>query len=486
MNINQGQGCNGKRAERTLCKRLLHTIARPIEMNKYDRAESLSCQGFNPGHTVDQNPGDHICKSQTEIQVKLQSGISSECEDSYLPYYRAILETSEEGIFGIDISGRCNFVNDAAITMLGYKEKELLGRFEHALFHHTRQDGSLYPSKECPINLTLHNGQACKNVEEIFWRKDGTHFPVKYNCNPVRDKDDKVIGAVVVFLDTTVNHQLATELLMAQKLEAVGQLAAGIAHEINTPMQYVGDNIRFIYDAHISLQKCTDTLIELLDEVRKQGLFPELVEKYDLVSHEADREYIIEEYPLAINHSLEGIDIISKIVKAMKEFSHPGQDGMESTSINHIIKNTITVSKNEWKYNCDISTELDEELPDIKCDAQSIGQALLNIIINASHAIADGENKNGEIKIKTGRVNEFVEIIISDNGKGIPKKIQTKIFDPFFTTKKVGKGTGQGLAMAHATIVEKHNGKITCESEPGKGTVFTISLPVNLNEEAAI
>ena len=200
-------------------------------------------------------------------------------------------------------------------------------------------------------------------------------------------------------------------------------------------------------------------------------------------------EFLIKEIPKAIDQAIEGLDRIAKIVGSMKEFSHPGSSEVMHTDINHLLENTIAVSQNEWKYVAEVETEFDPGLPAVPCFAGELNQVFLNIIINAAQAIAEGHGETEEISdaitIRTKARNDCIEIEIADTGSGIPESILEKIFDPFFTTKEVGKGTGQGLAIAHSVIVDKHHGTISCRSEVGKGTTFTISLPLE-SELAAV
>jgi len=191
--------------------------------------------------------------------------------------------------------------------------------------------------------------------------------------------------------------------------------------------------------------------------------------------------YLQEEIPQAIDQSLEGLERIAKIVRSMKEFSHPGMDEKTPIDINQAIETTINVSRNEWKYHADIETDLDPGLPNVSCLPGEINQVLLNLIVNAAHAIVNVVGESGDkglIRISTRLDGAWAEIRVSDTGTGIPEEIKQRIFDPFFTTKMVGKGTGQGLAIAYSVVVDKHGGVIDLESEEGKGTTFIISLPL--------
>jgi PAS domain S-box-containing protein len=293
-------------------------------------------------------------------------------------------------------------------------------------------------------------------------------------------------GVICIIQDLSERKQLEDRLLQARKLESVGQLAAGVAHEINTPIQYVRDNMIF-------LRKEFDGIKSLLEEISHalesgQGIEQSLSTRLKDIQNKIDLNYLLSEIPLAIEQTLEGSNTVAKIVNSMKEFSHPGTDHKIFININDAIQSTLTVSKNEWKYIADVELSLSEPAPRVNCFPAELNQAFLNIIVNSAHAIGDkvrsAENSGkfsgnkGKIHISTEVVNQNVIIKIKDTGCGIPVDIQHKIFDPFFTTKEVGKGTGQGLSLAHSIIVEKHNGKIYFESIQGEGTTFIIELPL--------
>lgn len=297
----------------------------------------------------------------------------------------------------------------------------------------------------------------------------------------ILDQDCGLVRIVGVAQDVTERKQLENQLMHAQKMESVGQLAAGVAHEINTPMQYVGNNTQFLKDSVQDVFEAITALQRVLEEVRDQGSAPELVEDVESLLEETDLNYLTEEIPRSIEESLEGITRVSRLVKAMKEFSHPGHEEKTLVDINHALETTVTVARNEWKYVADIAWDLDSSLEKIPAFAADINQVFLNIIVNAAHAIEavleKSEQEKGLITIQTRAEKEAVVIRIQDTGSGIPKHIQTRIFDHFFTTKEVGKGTGQGLSIAYSVVVDKHGGHIGVESEEGQGTTFSIRLP---------
>jgi signal transduction histidine kinase len=271
------------------------------------------------------------------------------------------------------------------------------------------------------------------------------------------------------------------QLAQAQKLEAIGQLAAGMAHEINTPIQYVGDNFRFLSDSILQIDRVLAQYAQLLETVKQSGSFSHLTAEIDGIIGDVDLHYLREEIPQAIRQCNEGIERVAHIVKAMKEFSHPGSERMKPVDLNYAIESTLTVCRHEWKYVAEAVTDLDPALPPVRCLAGELKQVILNLVINAAHAIAEAQKPDalGRICVSTRQSGESVEIRVEDNGVGIPEAIQSRIFDPFFTTKEVGKGTGQGLAIARNVIVKKHGGKLSFETESGTGTTFFIQLPIN-------
>ena len=304
----------------------------------------------------------------------------------------------------------------------------------------------------------------------VFINSDGKERYLNLTINPIIENNIRK-GYVLLGLDITEQKIIESQLSQAQKLESIGQLAAGIAHEINTPLQYINDNTKFLNESF-------KDLVVVLNDIKNN----KIKDMNDLTTtlNNIDIDFLIDEIPEAIKQTINGIKSVVKIVRAMKDFSHPGQNEMQLSNINRAIENTIIVSKNEWKYVADIQTDLDQETPDILCHSAELNQVFLNIIINAAHAIEEkfAGSKNGKINISTTHDSKHVIINITDNGTGIPKKIINNIFDPFFTTKGVGKGTGQGLAIAYNVINEMHSGKLVVETEEGEGTKFIIKLPL--------
>ena len=290
---------------------------------------------------------------------------------------------------------------------------------------------------------------------------------------------------------TQLEHEMSerqrveVELRHAQKLEAVGQMSAGIAHEINTPIQLVGDSLKFLNEAFSDLNKIASMSKNCLPTL---GNHVEAKEVHDVLAEaieDADIEYLDERVPKALERARNGVERVSNIVKAMKDFSHPDEREMTIADLNSAIESTLVVSANEYKYSATLKKEL-QELPPVLCHLGDINQVILNLIVNAAHAIVELHGSSvdeGLITIKSWSTEENIMISIADNGSGIPESVQDRIFDPFFTTKEVGKGTGQGLSISHRIIVENHGGQIFFETEDDVGTTFFIKLPLGQSKK---
>jgi PAS domain S-box-containing protein len=271
--------------------------------------------------------------------------------------------------------------------------------------------------------------------------------------------------------------RMESQLRHAQKMEAIGQLSAGIAHEINTPCQYLSDNLKFLQEAFGAFGQVTASLGSLL--AAEAGGLPELEAVRREVA-EQDIAYLSEEVPRAIQQSLEGLARISRIVQAMKVFGHPGGEGVVAVDLNETLRNTVVVAQGEWKYVAEVDADLDPDLPQVLCSPGEMNQVFLNLIVNAAHAIAErvsgAPGEKGRITLVSRVRDSLVEIEVRDTGAGIPEAIRNQVFLPFFTTKPVGQGTGQGLAIVHSAVT-KCGGAIDFESVVGQGTCFTIRLP---------
>jgi two-component system NtrC family sensor kinase len=389
--------------------------------------------------------------------------------------YRDLVERANDGIAIIQHT-LIKYANPRLADIVGYSVEEATG---------IPFTDFVYPDEFTKVvdnYIRRMVGEPVSAMYETALRhKDGRRIEVELNAGVVTYKGG---AADLVFVrDITKRKAIETHLAQAQKLESIGQLAAGIAHEINNPTQYVGDNTRFLKDAFKDIGVLLSKYGQMVQALKSGSSVTSLVEEVDALAQEADVAYLVEEIPRAIEQTLDGVERVSKIVRAMKEFSHPGSEEKIGVDINKAIESTITVARNEWKYVAEMQTDFDASLPLVPCLPGEFNQVILNIVINAAHAIAevveDGVGGKGEIHVGTRRREGGVEIRISDTGPGIPEENRPRVFDPFFTTKEVGKGTGQGLAIAHSVIVDKHGGTLGFETETGKGTTFVIFLPVD-------
>lgn len=389
--------------------------------------------------------------------------------------YRNLVETINEGIFIRDKDGDIIYVNNFLADLLGYSQEDLVNNPIDTFLDQK--------------NLRIFNKQfeerrlGVSGQFELSWRKkDGITLPTLISAKPIFAEDGSFNGAIAAITDLTQRILLEAQLAQAQKLEAIGMLATGIAHEINTPTQYIYANIEFLQDAFEKLAGVANQVPRILEVMKSGASTDDLVSGYEETVKEAGLDYITEEIPGAISGSLDGVNRISEIVDSMRYFAHPGKKDKVTFDVNEALKKAVTLSRNEWKYNADNVMDLDPSLPQIQGFPAEFSQVLLNLIINAAQAITGvvGETPKvkGTITTSTFNQDDWIEVRIGDTGPGIPEEVRSKIFDPFFTTKEVGKGTGQGLAIAYSVIVEKHNGSIDFETETGKGTTFILRLPV--------
>ena len=280
--------------------------------------------------------------------------------------------------------------------------------------------------------------------------------------------------------DITEYRTMENQIAQTRKLESIGQLSAGIAHEINTPMQYVNNNITFLIQAFKVLEDVIQGYSDFLNNMVKIGVADELIKGLEGRVSNRKVDYIKSQISPALEQSMDGVRRVNKIVYSMKEFSHPNSRKKTLADLHRAIDNTLTISKNEWKYVADVITDFDPTLGQIPCFKDDMNQVFLNLVVNAAHSIGEKVSESeerGTITIKTRRQDEWAELLFSDTGCGIQESVMSRIFEPFFTTKDIGKGTGQGLSITYS-IIQKHGGAIEAQSEVGKGTTFTIRLPL--------
>ncbi len=365
------------------------------------------------------------------------------------------------------------WMSDNVTRILGYDVEEALapgwwvrnihpddkGRLLRAADHLTKDDTLEYRMKN-------RNG-------EYRWIRDDQRVLLDGDGAP-----DLIVGA---FTDVTEKRYLEAELQQSQKLEAVGRLASGIAHEINTPVQFVTDSVVFVREAFEDLAPLRERYSQALRRcAERDPRFAEAWLELEREGIDLDVAYLQEQVPKALERSLEGLERIAAIVRSMKEFAHPDQEEMLDADLNHALSTTLTIARNEYKYLADVETDFGD-IPLVPCHVNELNQVFLNVLVNAARAIADrldGGEGSGRITLSTRVEDGCVLVSISDDGCGIPESMHASIFDPFFTTKEPGRGTGQGLAIARAVVVEKHGGRLTFESAIGEGTTFHIRLPI--------
>ena len=392
----------------------------------------------------------------------------------------AALGQMDEGVVITEAEGLLDhppeYVNPGFFGVLGLPRE---GGFELAL--HTIFELHAIPPSLIEAFHDARNGQT--RVSEILFVPFGQpERVIEWMVSPIRSETGDITHIIAIIRDLTEQRLAEAQRQQGMKLESIGQLAAGVAHEINTPIQFIGDNLKFLSDSFGDIHKAIAAYSVILEHGRTSGTIePSLLASTDDILRTTDLAYVLDEAPKAVNQSQDGVVRVSDIVRAMKEFSHPDDGGRKAVNINQSILTTLTVARNEYKYVAEVVTDLAEDLPPIPCFVGEFNQVVLNLVINAAHAIGDVVAQSGNkgiITVSSRLEGESVEIRISDTGTGIPEAARARIFDPFFTTKSVGKGTGQGLFIARTVIVKKHHGSLDFETEIGGGTTFIIRLPL--------
>jgi two-component system, NtrC family, sensor kinase len=395
--------------------------------------------------------------------------------------FKATTENALDLITILDTHGKATYNSPSYSKVLGYGPRDWVDR-SYTERVHEEDRATFIDSMRTGFKMGLS-----PLFEYRFAHKDGSYRYLEGRVAVIENAPGDRDNVLLISRDITARKEaeaqrssMEVQLRHAQKLEAIGQLAAGIAHEINTPVQYISDNLRFLDDAFHDLEEVFN----------KEGAFVQKALVDSFLSSEAqslsewveakDASYLLEEVPKALLQSKEGVKRVATIIQAMKVFSHPGTEGKSAIDLNQSIENTLLVARNEWKYIAEMETEFDPAMPKVECYAGEINQVFLNLVVNAAHAIQDvvgSSGGKGTIRVRTQALGDWAEIRVSDTGTGIPEEIRPRIFLPFFTTKAVGKGTGQGLAIVHS-VVTKHGGTVDFETESGKGTTFIVRIPV--------
>ena len=415
----------------------------------------------------------------------------------------ALLEKTPVSIYFKDRDSNFLLASRGLYERLGCTTlEEVVGHNDHDFFDATHANAAAADEKR----ILAGTADIVECVEEEVW-PDGKRAWVSTVKLPLHDEHGAVVGTFGVSMDISAQKEIEQELreardeaqavgeeleatledlvstqdqlVQAHKLEAIGQLAAGVAHEINTPIQFISDNMRFIADSVVLVRDAYAAAMRVVAEARRSGFAAGAIEALDQIHQPDEIAMMLEELPEAAAESLEGARRVAEIVGALKAFAHPGADTRDSVDLNEVVRSTVIVSRNEWKYVAEMNTDLAEGLPLIVGNRGRLQQALLILIVNSAQAIASlGSEQKGQITVATRTVEDAVEVSVRDTGPGVPDEIADRIFEPFFTTKEVGVGSGQGLALAHGIVVEQHHGCIDFESRTGAGTEFLIRLPL--------
>lgn len=379
-------------------------------------------------------------------------------------------------LIGVDNHDCITHWNEEAEQIFGVAAEQVLGK--PITSSHIGWDWAQVTSN---IIKNQNDYKQTKRFEVRFQPENGANRLLSVCATPFMDESGSRDGYLLIADDVTEQKQLDSEMQQMQKLQSIGQLAAGIAHEINTPIQYVSDNVHFLREAFEDISDIISDERAVVEVARIGSVSPELIARLDDKIEEVELEYLEEEVPNAIQQTLDGVDRVTTIVRAMKAFSHPGLEEKTIIDINKAVESTATVTRNVWKYHAEMKLDLAPSMPEIHCIPGPVNEVILNIIVNAAHAIADRVGDSGDrglIHITTGCEGSWAVVRIGDSGTGIPADVREHVFDPFFTTKDVGQGTGQGLSLSHRIIVEQHDGELSFETEMGVGTTFIIKLPL--------
>lgn len=398
--------------------------------------------------------------------------------DTLAPEHVArLLREQPMGFCYLDAKLRYRYVNDRFCELTGVSRDEFLGRRVRDVLPRVAE------LIEPQLEGVLATGQPVMSemIEAETRATEAEKGYYQHNFTPFRSAAGEIVGICCVVWGAGRRRTMENALMRARRLESIGRLAAGVAHEVNTPSQFVGDNLQFLRESFGALCRLNDAYARVLDAVAEGRECGRELAAAQALRERLDAPYLSAEIPQAIEQSLAGIDQITHIVQAMRQYSHPGSRERDRVRLDRLIETAIAVSAAEWKYVARIERDFDSAVPEIACHSQELSQVLVNLIVNAAHAIeavVGDYGPKGTIRIATRLADGCVEIRVRDTGCGIRPEIREHVFDPFFTTKEVGAGTGQGLALAHRTVVEQHGGGLEFDTQVGAGTTFRVRLPL--------
>jgi len=411
----------------------------------------------------------------TELDLSPPATISDTSERLFATeqFLTAVLGSIRDALLVVDRDGIVQAANASALALLGYSDVEVEG---HSL------------SKVVALPQGAPD-QLCSRIlaappEQMVVLQDGTRRPVHFTATAVKGRDERVESVICTLVSNTRGTEEETQLRHADRLESVGRLAAGIAHEINTPIQFIGDSMYFLRDAFAQLQILLKSYQTAFAVLYDEDPDSPLLQEVRAAEEDADVKYLDVQVPKAFERTVEGVARVTTIVRAMKQFAHPTKASKAPADINAALINMLAVARNEYKYIADVETQLGD-LPLVECHVSELSQVFLNLLVNAAHAISDKPNptqERGRIVVQSYREGDRVVITVSDTGSGIDDAFRERVFEPFFTTKEAGRGTGQGLAIARAVVVGKHGGSLTFETTKDRGTTFYVKIPIHQGE----
>lgn len=436
---------------------------------------------LNPAAPRDDKHSGILCKRMNQI---LSNAVPTEQGRLMLSQ---LADVAEMGLYALTLQAErphCEFVNHTWSRWLGASIDQIMACDWLQSFH--PDDRVRMQQLYLKVFLTgcaeRTEYRLCRSPETL-WISDGV-VPL---CDPL----GRTIGVGGCAQDISLVKSAADQMQRMQLLQSLGSLMAGIAHEINSPLQYIGDNLRFLADAWGILSRHLSVLSEGLEQISRDGnpaVVRSVLERAADSARESNAAFVQQEFPHAVNQSLEGVQRLTELVGAMRDFSHLEERRQAPADLNRAVRSALTLLHNQFKCVCDVQTQLEPELPRVNCSIDEINRVLLNLLVNAAHSIAEkieeGRFSRGLIRVGTQRQPNGVLITIEDNGTGISPEVQPHIFERFFTTKRhhpERKGTGQGLSMARQTIVDHHHGTLTFSTHPGEGTVFYVFLPFQLS-----
>lgn len=392
-------------------------------------------------------------------------------------FLKKLVDSIPIPFFYKDRDGKYVLLNAAFGHFFNLRTEDLLGQSIYEIM--PKADADVHHAKD--LHLLDNPG-----IDVYEYQQTDVHGSLRdtiFHRNSIQDEAGRILGIVGAIIDITDQKQaerdrmeMQARVMQAGKLEAIGQLAAGIAHEINNPIQFIGDNSLFVHD---SIRGILAALHSLSQFKHQEGDSAERQREIERIIDELDVDFLSAELPQALSDTQEGVRRVAQIIAALREFSHPDGKAKTLTDLNFNIQNTVTITRSEWRSIAELHCELDPDLPRIQCHSGAINQVLTNLIINAAHSIREihAQRPKGLITVRSTFDADTVQIHVEDNGNGIPVAIQKRIFDPFFTTKPIGQGTGQGLYLCHMIVVKDHGGTIRFETQEGCGTTFTVTLP---------